>query len=44
LADKYDNLPGWADVTVEEAFDYARANCQMQKPTISDSFVNDLLP
>ena len=44
LADKYDNLTGWADVTVEEAFDYARANCQMQKPTISDSFVNDLLP
>ncbi|NWF77457.1 MAG: caspase family protein [Chloroflexi bacterium] len=43
LADRYDNLPGIADVTIEEAFDYAKANCQMQKPTISDSFSNDLL-
>ena len=42
-ADKYDNIEGVADVTVEEAFDYAKANCQMQKPTISDSFSNDLL-
>ena len=32
------------DVTVEEAFDYAKANCQRQRPTISDSFTNDLLP
>ena len=32
------------DVTVEEAFDYAKANCQRQRPTISDSFANDLLP
>ena len=31
------------DVSVEEAFDYAKANCQVQKPTISDSFDNDLL-
>lgn len=31
-------------VTVEEAFDYAKANCVYQKPTISDSFTNDLLP
>ncbi|MGB9693783.1 MAG: caspase family protein, partial [Fervidobacterium sp.] len=31
-------------VTVEEAFDYAKANCVYQKPTISDSFFNDLLP
>ena len=42
-ADKYDNVPGVADVTIEEAFDYAKANCQVQKPTISDSFSNDLL-
>ena len=40
--DRYDSIPG-PDVTVEEAFDYARANCQMQTPTISDSFDNDLL-
>jgi hypothetical protein len=42
-ADTYDNVVGTADVTVEEAFDYAKANCQWQKPTISDSFSNDLL-
>jgi hypothetical protein len=42
-ADSYDNIAGVADVTIEEAFDYAKANCQMQKPTISDSFSNDLL-
>jgi hypothetical protein len=45
LADKYDhdNDPTTADVTVEEAWDYAKANCQLDKPTISDSFDNDLL-
>ncbi len=43
LADKYDSIPG-PDVTVEEAFDYVRANCQKQTPTVSDSFPNDLLP
>jgi hypothetical protein len=42
-ADKYDNIAGIADVTIEEAFDYAKANCQVQKLTISDSFDNDLL-
>ncbi|MGQ9545657.1 MAG: caspase family protein [Dehalococcoidia bacterium] len=42
-ADKYDNIPEVADVTVEEAFDYAKVNCLSQKPTISDSFTNDLL-
>jgi len=47
-ADRYDHdgdtiLPEATDVTVEESFDYAKANCQMQKPTISDSFSNDLL-
>jgi len=31
-------------VTVEEAFDYANANCKNQIPTISDGFTNDLLP
>jgi hypothetical protein len=47
-ADRYDHdkdgiLPEATDVVVEEAFDYAKAYCQMQKPTISDSFSNDLL-
>jgi hypothetical protein len=42
-ADKYNNLPGVADVTIEEAFDYAKANCRWQTPTISDSFDKDLL-
>lgn len=32
-----------ADVTVEEAFDYANENCQYDNPTIGDYFVNDLL-
>ena len=31
-------------VTVEEAFDYAKANCQFQTPTVADGFANDLLP
>lgn len=31
-------------VTVEEAFDYAKANCSYDKPTIGDEFENDLLP
>jgi hypothetical protein len=31
-------------VTVEEAFDYAKANCSRDKPTIGDYFENDLLP
>ena len=39
----HDNNAITTDVTIEEAFDYAKANCQMQKPTISDSFSNDLL-
>jgi hypothetical protein len=45
-ADKYDHNGDYVqdDVTIEEAFDYARANCIIQKPTISDSFENDLLP
>jgi len=45
-ADKYDHNGDHVqdDVTIEEAFDYARANCVIQKPTISDSFENDLLP
>ena len=44
-ADIYDH-DGTAspDVVVEEAFDYAKANCRYDKPTISDKFVNDLLP
>jgi len=44
LADKIDSpqVPG-PDVTVEEAFDYAKANCRYQVPAISDSFKNDLL-
>jgi len=43
-ADIYDQIPEQPDVTVEEAFDYAKANCNYQTPTISDSFKNDLLP
>jgi len=31
-------------VTVEEAFDYANANCKSQAPTIADGFTYDLLP
>ena len=42
-ADKYDSIEAEPDVTVEEAWDYAKANCQLDKPTISDSFDNDLL-
>jgi len=30
-------------VTVEEAFDYAKANCDLDKPTVGDYFENDLL-
>ncbi len=30
-------------VTVEEAFDYAKANVSYDHPTISDNFENDLL-
>jgi len=33
-----------SDVVVEEAFDYAKANCKYQTPAISDSFAKDLLP
>jgi len=43
---KADTTPSDGKVTVEEAFDYARANVPTvvpQKPTISDSFENDLL-
>ena len=32
------------EVTVEEAYDYAKANCTLDRPTISDEFENDLLP
>jgi hypothetical protein len=42
-ADTYNNISGVADATVEEAFDYAKANCRKQSPTISDSFSGDLL-
>jgi hypothetical protein len=30
-------------VTVEEAFDYTKANCDLDRPVISDSFTDDLL-
>ncbi|MFC1916184.1 caspase domain-containing protein [Chloroflexota bacterium] len=32
------------DVFIEEAFDYAKKKCRRQKPTISDSFEDDLMP
>lgn len=52
LSDKYDHngngkLGEGFDVTIEEAFDYAKAKVSdlvPQTPTISDSFTNDLLP
>jgi hypothetical protein len=31
-------------VTTEEAYDYAKANCKYDKPTIGDFFEDDLLP
>lgn len=31
-------------VTMEEAFDYAKANCSRDRPTIGDYFINDLRP
>jgi len=43
-ADTYDHVENQADVTIEEAFDYAKANCKYQEPTINDLFENDLLP
>ncbi|MEM2082056.1 MAG: caspase family protein [Candidatus Bathyarchaeia archaeon] len=42
-ADTIDHVSGQADVTVEEAFDYAKVNCKYQNPVISDLFANDLL-
>jgi hypothetical protein len=36
--DEDDSLAEPTDVTIEEAFDYAKASCSMQKPAISDSF------
>lgn len=42
-ADTIDHISGRADVTVEEAFDYAKANCKYQTPALSDLFANDLL-
>jgi len=42
-ADRYNSVLDVSDVTVEEAFDYAKANCVWQTPTISDAFDNDLL-
>ncbi len=33
-----------SQVTIEESFDYAKANCSFDKPTIGDFFENDLLP
>lgn len=48
-ADIYDHnqdrvLGQSSDVVVEEAFDYAKANCRHDNPNISDNFTNDLLP
>jgi len=31
-------------ITFEEAFDYAKANCQRQTPVASDGFTDDMLP
>jgi hypothetical protein len=40
---KADVRPNDNQVTVEEAFDYAKANCKSQTPTIADGFKDDLL-
>jgi len=34
----------YEEVTIEEAFDYAKANCVSDKPTVADEFDDDLLP
>ena len=39
----HDGYSDIADVTVEEAFDYAKIKCSYDRPTIGDYFVNDLL-
>ena len=31
-------------VTIEEAYDYAKANCEYDRPTVADEFNDDLLP
>ena len=31
-------------VTFEEAFDYAKAQCQRQTPVASDNFLTDMVP
>jgi hypothetical protein len=38
------NSNGDAYVTFEEAFDYAKANCQRQSPVANDGFTNDMAP
>jgi hypothetical protein len=38
------NIEEAVQVTVEEAYDYAKTNCSLDKPTISDEFENDFLP
>jgi len=43
LAEGDDDTPDVSDVTVEEAFDYAKANVITDHPTISDKFENDFL-
>jgi len=43
-ADKYNNLQEVYDVTIEEAFDYAKDKCIWQTPQIDDKFDYDLLP
>jgi hypothetical protein len=45
-ADKYDHDDDVSthDVTIEEAYDYAKGNCRWQGPVVSDSFPDDLLP
>ena len=42
--DRDGNLEESEQVTVEEAFDYAKANCSDDKSTVGDDFLNDLLP
>jgi hypothetical protein len=41
--DTDDRLLECDQVTIEEAFDHAKSNCRLDKPTIGDYFDNDLL-
>lgn len=41
---KADSTDGDTVASIEEAFDYSKARCSSQTPTIADGFANDMLP